>query len=412
MELPAGVVCPLNALAPAVPTNNLIERGGICELTPDMDQVAMKAPPISAHSPWILLAVFGAGVVVGNLWRFLPGSPSPSAGVTASRQPAQDHGAPESSTVESPEETTTPYPDLSGNTPPNLDTMWSDSVKHAGSEMELVKDLKGIAASMAAEGRAREALEKTLETLGPGDSRCSVVRAIFQAARDIDSLGECFTLLEQDDEKDFAAQGLAERLTFESSPEVIDFRKFRYLENRLDKLIATTVSTYIMQHSRTGQIDGSGVFEKSVSTALPAEARKSIIADVVTVVPFNCWNHMVASGLELSATDHERVVREMVRIDPQAALGKLLPAAGEAPSFRTAFTEWMTKDSTKPIEWINANSATLSEAQRDRAYQGIASYAARQGDPATARQWAGMVTGAEVKDELAKESWIKAPARN
>ncbi|RYD18998.1 MAG: hypothetical protein EOP88_20600, partial [Verrucomicrobiaceae bacterium] len=361
----------------------------------------MKPPQISAHSPWILIAVFGAGVVVGNLWRFLPGSPSPSTDVPASRQPAPDHRPPGNAAGESPSNPPSPYPDLSGNTPPDLDTKWTDSMKNAGSEMELVTDLKGIAASMAAEGRAHEALVKTLETLGPGDSRCSVVRAIFQAARDIDSLGECFTLLEQDDEKDFAAQGLAERLTFESSPEEIDFRKFRYLGNRLDKMIATTVSTYIIQHSTTGQIAGSGVFEKSFSTALPLEARKSIIADIVSIVPFNCWNHVVNDGMDLSPAEQDRIVTEMVRIDPQAAIGKIRPASVAAASFKTAFTEWMKKDSIKPIEWINANSATLSEAQRDRAYQGIAGYAARQGDLATARQWAGMVTNAEVKDELA-----------
>lgn len=310
--------------------------------------------------------------------------------------------------MENPPDPATPYPDLSGNTPPDFDTMWKNSVKNAGSEMELVTDLKGIAASMAAEGRAREALVKTLETLGPGDSRCGVVRAIFQGARDIDSLADCFTLLEHDDEKDFAAQGLAERLTFDSTPEVIDFRKFRYLGNRLDKMIATTVSTYIIQHSRTGQTTGSGVFEKSVSTALPVEARKAIIADVVTVVPFNCWNHVVNDGMELSPAEQDRIVTEMVRIDPQAAIGKIRPASGASASFKTAFTEWMKKDATKPVEWINANSTTLTEAQRDRAYQGIAGYAAQQGDLTTARQWAGMVTNAEVKDELAKESWSGA----
>lgn len=371
----------------------------------------MTPPDTSARSlrhsssPWILLAVFGAGVVVGNLWHFFPASRLRSADVAASRQPARDQRPLGNAATENPADATTSYPDLSGNTPPDLDTMWKNSVKNAGSEMELVTDLKGIAASMAAEGRAREALVKTLETLGPGDSRCSVVRAIFQAARDIDSLGDCFSLLEQDDEKDFAAQGLAERLTFDSTPEVIDFRKFHYLGNRLDKMIATTVSTYIMQHSTTGQIAGSGVFEKSFSTALPLEARKSIIADVVTVVPFNCWNHVVNDGMELSPAELDRIVREMVRIDPQAALGKIRPTSGATASFKTAFTEWMKKNSTKPIEWINANSATLTEAQRDRAYQGIASYAAQQGDLATARQWAGMVKGTEVKDELSNEPW-------
>ncbi|RYD71756.1 MAG: hypothetical protein EOP84_24345 [Verrucomicrobiaceae bacterium] len=302
---------------------------------------------------------------------------------------------------------------MSGKAPVDFDTMWDDSLKSGDSARERLSELKGIAASMAAEGKAYHALERTLETLGPGDSRCSVIRAIFQASSDLESLEKCYARLDYDDEKNFATQGLSEKLTFLSSPDKIDFNKFKYLGDRFDKVVSTTVSTYIIQHSLTGRIETSDAFKNSINVGMSKDAEKAVISDVTTIVPFSCWDHIVEKGIDRLNVDHNRIVTEMVRIDPQKAIERISSEPKVSGSFSGAFTEWMKNDSSKPIEWINSNSRKLSPEQRDRAYQGIANYAVQQGDLAAAKQWAGMITDERVKDELSKESWyVEASSDN
>ena len=304
------------------------------------------------------------------------------------------------------------YPDRNGKTPLSLDARWDQAVKNIDSDQERVTALAGIAAALAMEGREFDALEKTFGAFGPGETRCRIIAAIFHGAKNIDALEKCFLRLEQNDEKDYVTNALADRLTFEKSPEKFDFQKFQYVGERLEKLISSTVSTYILQRAVIGQTEISKVFEKSMTVKMSKESEKAIISEVASIEPFSCWEHIAKKGVDLFEGDADQIVTQMVKVDPQKAIERISTDPKISTSFHTAFTEWMRKDASKPIEWLNRNVGKLSAVQADRAYQGIANYAAQQGDLGVAKQWANQIKDEDVRRDLSKESWFSSAAED
>jgi hypothetical protein len=288
----------------------------------------------------------------------------------------------------------------------DYDARWTAIVNSDESESEKVKKLTSIALTMAVKGHTIEAFEKSMKAYGPGEARCGLINGIFSGAKDVADLESCFSKLEFDDERDYASHGLAFNLTQKSAPDKIDFSRFQYLGGRLDSMIARNVETYIFQRAVVGQVDTSKVFADSMSVGMSDTSRKSVIGTLTPIIPFDCWDHLEKRGLGTLEIDTDRVISCMVNIDPREAIEKISPQLSVADSFNTVFQAWMKKDASQPIAWLNENAKNLSSVQKDRACQGIAYYAAKQGDFAVARQWSDRIVEPSIKEEIAKNAWF------
>ncbi|RYD48646.1 MAG: hypothetical protein EOP85_03150 [Verrucomicrobiaceae bacterium] len=359
----------------------------------------MKRGTITLKHLAINLAVAIAYVVLTNIWHSRSGD---SAGAKDLRQGEPTEALAESSaTGERDDARLEAMTAASGDDEePDLDAMWLAAMDQNSSERERVTDLVGVAGTMASRGQAFEALEKVLASVGPGESRCRLVLAIFQMASDVRTLEKCYRLLEFEDEKEIACKGLSDRLSVESSPDKTDFSRFRYLGDRLDQLISSNVTTYILRHSTSGEAEASEVFARSMVAGMSPEAERAVISDTVAVVPFSCWDHLVKKGADSTDADLSRVVTEMFRLDPEEAIERISRESATSDSFNAAFQAWMKADASKPIAWLGENPAKLTARQKDRAYQGIATYAAQQGDRETAAKWAGMISDPAIQAEV------------
>lgn len=286
----------------------------------------------------------------------------------------------------------------------DYDARWTAIVNSGESESEKAKELAAIALTMAFKGHTIEVFEKSMTAYGPGESCCGLIKGLFSAARDVADLEFCFSKLEFDDDKDYASYGLAVNLTQKSAPDKIDFNRFQYLGDRLDSMIAQNVETYIVQRAVVGQVDTSKVFVESMSVRMSVKGQNSVIGTLTPIIPFECWDHLEKRGMGTLGIDTNRVISCMVNTDPQKAIEKISLYSGVTESFNTAFQAWMKKDASQPIIWLNENAKNLSSIQKDRAYQGIAHYAAKQGDLVVARQWLDRIIEPAVKEEMAKDA--------
>lgn len=171
-------------------------------------------------------------------------------------------------------------------------------------------------------------------------------------------------------------------------------------------MIAQNVETYIFQQAVVGQVDTSQVFSDSMSVGMSDQSRKLLIGTLTPIIPFDCWDHVEKRGLRTLDIDTDHLISCMVNIDPQKAIAKISPQPSFADSFNTVFQAWMKKDASQPIAWLNENAKNLSTIQKDRASQGIAYYAAKQGDLAVARQWSDRIVEPSIREEIAKNAWF------
>jgi hypothetical protein len=261
-----------------------------------------------------------------------------------------------------------------------------------------------VAASMALEGYAKEALQLATETVGPGMIRCQIIRAIFRAA-DPEESAPLFGLLEYGDEKEAACEGLSQVLAFIEAPATLDLGAFGYLGEWRDRFLGGFAVKHVLQQRRTSDEAGSEALRSVFELPLSQEAARRVLMELGDLLPFESWDHLDRAGSTLSGTERHRIMGRMLGVDAARAMELIAAADGREADMMPAFKRWLQLDAAKPIEWLQSQSAHLSVAQKDHATQGIAEFSASQGDCDVAWQWVGQISDVALRKKAEGQVW-------
>lgn len=201
--------------------------------------------------------------------------------------------------------------------------------------------------------------------------------------------------------------GLSDQLSLTFDPVITDFGKYNFIGKHLENVKRDTIVNYIFQNVTGKGPSNSEAFSKAMSANLMPDTARQVINKVANILPFDCWEYATGKGADNSQIDRNKIVLEMLKLDPPTTLNNLSKQPSVARAFNSAFFTWMQRDATNPIKWIQSNEAKLTPEQRSRAYQGIARYAAQQGETLVAQQWASKIVDKNIKAEISKEKWMK-----
>ena len=277
---------------------------------------------------------------------------------------------------------------------------WNDCLILTSDDNSKFFNQVGLATAMAIKGYSREAISQICDAYGPGKRRCELIKTVFRSAKDLDKMGPIYKSLEYVDEMNAACEGIGWQLSLSVTPDKIDRKKFSFLDDRLDTMLAIFAERYVIQHSNGNSEEVSKAFGDAFDLPLSKESGRSTLLKLYEFVPFESWDKLCGGGIELSATERQGVMERMFSVDPLKAIEKICMANGVEADFTGAFKEWLEIDAAKPIEWFQINSKRLTSSQKDYAIGGIAEFSASHGDAATARKWAALIQDPEARQVI------------
>lgn len=285
----------------------------------------------------------------------------------------------------------------------DYDAAWSTANTSGPPETDRLNNLMGVVETMAGSGHAEDAITKIIKTFGPGESRSMLVNQVFTFSNSSEGMEVTYSLLEFDDERDAACRGLAENLSKLASPDQLDLSKFSYLGPRIPSLIATVIERYVINNSSGSAEELSTAFKQSFKSIITPEIESEAISKIMSIAPFDCWDHLAERGLETLDVDRNKLVYEMIYNDPAKTLEKLSSTSKLDGLFTSAFSMWMKNDASQPIEWLEQNKNVISPAQKDAAIQGITIYALDQHEYQVAAQWAQQIQNEKARVAVIQE---------
>lgn len=244
-------------------------------------------------------------------------------------------------------------------------------------------------------GHITAATRKILGSFGPGDNRNRLLRLCFNPFGDSSELEAAYALLEFDDEKQWARRGIASliaREAFQADKDlVIDPAKHGFIKEHLPQLREEAVISYLDWVVREAPGNAKQALEANLTGDLSPAARNSVLTTLAPLIPFESWDAFTAPD---QPGDHQtgmHIVDRMLADDPAATLQTISKTDTAGDYIPKAMQDWMRKDARKPIEWLEANRATLSGKQLDGAITGIVSYSSIAGERETAYAWARQI---------------------
>lgn len=285
-----------------------------------------------------------------------------------------------------------------------FDEEWQKLMNSELPESHKVTLLGQLVFKMSKLGHTEEATRKIIDSFGPGNNRNSLLRICFNTFSEGAELSGAYALLEFDDEKQSARRGIAShaaRLAFESKAGFsIDPQKFGFLKEDLPELRENAAIAYVDMCVRDSPERAKEALQAVLTDDLTPAARNSILSTMAPFIPFETWDKFHTAG---KPGDHQTglaIVDRMLSRDPAATLQTLGKGDVTGDYIPKAVQDWMSKDATKPIEWVEANRSSLRGPQLDGAIAGIVSYSAGVGERETAYAWAQQVGDKETKRKL------------
>ena len=104
---------------------------------------------------------------------------------------------------------------------------------------------------------------------------------------------------------------------------------------------------------------------------------------------------------KLWSKERDLVVRE-VASDPTATLQAIISGSSQHADYwmEEAMSTWLTKDPAKAEDWYNKNWNSLPKGKAQYLAAAYANQALKQGDPATAGQWAALIQDPKTKQRV------------
>lgn len=263
----------------------------------------------------------------------------------------------------------------------------------------------GFVTAMAIKGYSSEAISLICETYGPGKLRCQLIETVFQCCSDLDASGSLYNLLEYDDEKDSACEGIGWQLAVSAAPDTADLGQFSFLGDRLDSMLAAFAKRYVSQHLNGTSEEISGAFCDAFNLPLSKQAARRTLLELYQISPFDGWGTLIGRDIVLSGAERQQILELMVAKDPAKAVEKIGETKDGEADFTAAFKHWLAIDAAKPIEWFQNNAPNLTAAQKDRSIQGIAEFSASHGNCSVAWLWVEQITNPEIHKAAEGQVW-------
>lgn len=287
----------------------------------------------------------------------------------------------------------------------DFDAAWVEAIRAGKTDQDQVYNLSLVVGRMSRIGDPERIHTKILETFGPGKSRCHLIGALFMGSESIDGLSHTFSKLEFPDEIKSACAGISHKLCMVESPEMIDRNKYAFLGDHFDGVLLKSMELYVSRFSSKSEAELSSAVAKALSLQTTEESKRNLLSKLAKIVPFETWNQLSSNKLELPGDEQNDLIVQMFGRDARRAITKISDAQGGEKYFPIAMKLWLDNDARKPIEWLEANKATLSTSKRDHAVQGIAEYTARQGDSETAWKWVEQITDPQLRKAAEGRVW-------
>ena len=287
-----------------------------------------------------------------------------------------------------------------------LNERWKSIWQSDSSELDKQSELGGIAATMALIGHLDTATTHILDSYGPGEARCSLLRKAFRFSPDLDQTSKAFALLEFEDERTAGAEGLgaglAESKRDSQSSVRIDEEGLEFLGEHRDAMVASFAEYYVSIHTSSGdKSELSEAFNVALSMEMSAEAETTVLRKLYYSAPFQCWDHILDSkGETYQLRDGMTLVHQMLRRDAAQTADLLIDSKRGSSLLAPAFTSWMQKDVNAPVRWLEDNTNRVSDFQRDRIYQGIANYSVQIGETDTAQVWSELIADQKLRQRV------------
>jgi hypothetical protein len=364
-----------------------------------MRALAAKWTPRLRHSKWLVIVVVtGIGLAVCWACYRTVGSPLSAASSSEGDLPKRIGSSSGKRVMQF--DKTTMHVDLA-----TCIKRW-DTAENSGNDENLkFNTLRGIASLMAINGYSREAIEKINSSFGPGKARCQIISEVFRFSKNSDDLPELFNLLEFEDEKVAASEGIGRALALASGPIVMDVRKYGYLKGNVDVMLATFAELYVVQNSSGSTQDLAQAFKLAFDLPLSEEVQRITLRKLASIAPFDCWDYITKRGLNLYSREAAEIVQQMVRTSGRATAERLLLSPQSADFLDQSLLLWMRVDASEPVNWMKEESARMTAVQRDKAYSGIVTYSVSQGELDTARKWADLIVDLEQRKKVDGRIW-------
>lgn len=282
---------------------------------------------------------------------------------------------------------------------------WEVADKLEKDEIDRFEDHRGIASFMAANGYSRKAIDRIILSYGPGKARCQLISDVFRFSQNPDDLPELFTQLEFVDEKIAASEGIGRALAFAGGPVEMDFKQYGFLSTHLDVMLATFAETYVVQNSSGSKQELTQAFGVAFDLPLSKESLRVTLLKLAAIAPFDCWDYISKKGLDLHSREAAEIVRQMVHASGRSTAERILSSPQSAEFLNQSILLWMKVDASEPIKWIQAESASMTDVQRDKAYEGVVSYAISQGELDAARKWTESIVDRDQRKKVEGRIW-------